>query len=111
MIEKIQWIINPIAHRKKQRLFAEAMYEKNKKVHEQNGFFFIDTLVDNGLPDDLWVCDLCNVQMNVEIHIPVVDNLAMCETCYKTNEKYITPKTMESECTLECCEMEEKYAT
>ena len=111
MIEMIQWIVNPTAHRRKQRLFAEAMYEKNKKVHEQNGFFFIDTLVDSGLPDDLWLCDLCNCEINVDLRIPVVDNLAMCMTCYRKNKGYITPKTMEGDCTLECCEMEEKYAT
>ena len=111
MIEEIVWVLNPVKHREVIRLTSEVNYDANKKAYEEQGFFFIDTLVESGIPDDLWVCDLCNVQMNVEIHIPVVDNLAMCETCYKKNEKYITPKTIEGECTLECCETEEKYAT
>jgi len=110
MIEEIVWIINPIKHRKRLRINAELNYESNKKAHEDNGFFFIDTLVESNIPDDLWICDLCNASIDADNRIPVADNLALCNECFaKWNTKeYIGDKTLEGNCPDVCCEMKEE---
>jgi len=105
MVEEIIWVINPIEHRKKIRLISEANYEKTKKAYEDRGAFFIDVLVDSGLPDDLWVCDLCNDEIAVDSRIPIVDNLALCTKCFAkwNTEEYVNDKTIEGDCPNVCC--------
>ena len=114
MIEEIVWVLNPIKHRQVQRLTAEVNYDDNKRAYEEQGFFFIDTLVENNIPDDLWICDFCNVQIDIEISMPkgivVVDNNALCQECFNKSKKYIDKTTLEGNCPNLCCKQEEKYA-
>jgi len=105
MVEEIVWVLNPIEHRKEVRLESEKQYEEKKSSIEKNGGFFFDVLVDTNIPDDLWVCDLCNDQIAVDRKIPVVDNLALCPECFaKWNTKeYINDKTLEGDCPCVSC--------
>jgi|TARA_A100001201_G_scaffold137980_2_gene128425 hypothetical protein len=114
MIQEIVWVLNPIKHRQVQRLTAEVNYDDTKKAYEEQGFFFIDTLVENNIPDDLWICDFCNVQIDIEISMPkgivVVDNNALCQECFDKSKKYIGKKTLEGNCPNLCCKQKEEYA-
>ena len=53
-------ISNPIRHRANDRAERTAYYEK----YGQDDFVF-DTLTDTNIPDDLWICDFCNVPIEV----------------------------------------------
>lgn len=112
MIEEVVWVLNPVKHRQVIRLTSEVNYDATKKAYEEQGFFFIDTLVDNPIPDDLWVCDFCNIEIDIELPqgIPVVDNNALCHQCYVKSEKYINDKTLEGNCPNLCCKKKEEYA-
>jgi len=62
--EEIDLIIsNPVLHRANDREYAEQMRELTK--NKDNGFIYIDTLLDTGLTDDFWICDMCNDQIIV----------------------------------------------
>tara|TARA_R110000744_G_scaffold57051_1_gene120132 strand:+ start:355 stop:696 length:342 start_codon:yes stop_codon:yes gene_type:complete len=53
-------ITNPILHRQKDRAERTAYYDK----HGKDNVIF-DTLIDTDIPNDLWVCDFCNVSIEV----------------------------------------------
>lgn len=102
-ISSILWINNPIEHRKVDRLNSEYHYAEMKKQHEEAGNFFIDVLVDTPIPDDLWVCDLCNAEIDITISIPVIEGYAMCRQCYTKLEEKITDNTYQEDCSRMCC--------
>ncbi|MBO71658.1 MAG: hypothetical protein CL508_05235 [Actinobacteria bacterium] len=54
-------VSNPVLHRANDREYAEKM----RKQNEDSGVIYIDTLLDTGLTDDFWICDMCNDQINV----------------------------------------------
>ena len=75
-------ISNPMLHRKNDRAERVAYYDK----YGQDDFVF-DTLTDTNIPDDMWICDLCNTPIEVVdkankpkslwIHL----NYALCGNC------------------------------
>ena len=58
-------IPNPITHRQVYTLTQRMSYLKNKMQAEQEGWSFIDTAFDTNIPDNLWICDLCNASLDV----------------------------------------------
>ena len=53
-------ISNPILHRRKDRAKRTAYFDK----YGRDDFVF-DTLIDTNIPDNLWVCDFCNLSIEV----------------------------------------------
>ena len=61
MILKLKLIVtNPLTHRRKEKEERLKFYEDIGGIPEN----VIDTLLDTDIPDDLWLCDVCNVKVH-----------------------------------------------
>lgn len=58
-------ITKPITHRQVYKVEQRLNYLAMKQQSINEGWFFIDTAFETGIADDLWVCDLCNTQIDV----------------------------------------------
>ena len=98
---------NPVLHRAKDRLSREEYYKKNGR----NDVMF-DTLLDTGIGDDDWICDFCNVSIEVGTKdnpqsVLIHGSYALCPSCikeYKT--KYPEEFINQQDC--KCCIDEEE---
>lgn len=115
-LEPNDWVIvnNPIKHR---QIAREAAIEFRKTVTESKGVFYIDTLLDTGLSDELWICDFCNEQIPVYVGdtkelspITIWNNSrALCDSCLKDfKEKWTTDDDETYDCECGCSKSEEE---
>lgn len=115
-LEPNDWVIvqNPIKHRE---IATVAAIEFRKTVAERKGVFYIDTLLDTGLANDLWLCDFCNDIIPVYVEgtkevIPLTiwnNSRALCDSCLKDfKEKWTTDKDETYDCECGCSKTEEE---
>ena len=108
-MESNHWYMvnDPILHRQIARVEAMRFRRENQ---ERGGVFYIDTLLDTGLADDFWLCDMCNEVIPVDKPIPIWNNSrAMCKTCkHDIDTKYATPYDTVQNCECGCSEIEEE---
>jgi len=113
-IEPNDWVVveNPIKHREISVLASIKFREQQSK---RDGVFFIDTLLDTGIPNDLWICDFCNAEIPVQddegktLSVIIWNNSrALCEECLTDFKgKYSTEQDQTYNC--ECgCSREDK---
>ena len=109
MIDSNHWymVTNPVLHRQIARVEAMRFRRENQ---ERGGVFYIDTLLDTGLADDFWICDMCNEVIPIDKPIPIWNNSrAMCKQCRNDiDSKYATPYDTVQNCECGCSEKEEE---
>ena len=111
-LEPNDWVVvkDPIKHRE---IATEVAIEFRKTVAESKGVFYIDTLLDTGITNDLWLCDFCNDKIPVFVEgsdekLPITiwnNSRALCESCLKEfKEKWTTDKDETYNCRCGCSE-------
>lgn len=97
-------VTNPIIHRAKDRLAREEYYKNNKR----DDMVIFDTLVDTGIGDDDWMCDFCNVPMDVgtvdePLGLLIHGSYALCEPCVESSKKKYPEEFIDTQ-VCKCCE-------
>lgn len=109
-LEPNDWVIvqDPIKHRE---IATEVALEFRRTVAEDKGVFYIDTLLDTGIENDLWLCDFCNDRIPVYKEdtkelIPLTiwnNSRALCESCLRVfKEKWSTDEDETYNCRCGC---------
>ena len=111
-LEPNDWVVvkDPIKHRE---IATEVAIEFRKTVAESKGVFYIDTLLDTGITNDLWLCDFCNDKIPVFVEgsdekLPITiwnNSRALCESCLRVfKEKWTTDEDETYNCRCGCSE-------
>lgn len=79
MVVEALLVKDPVQHRVNDRKEREQYYAREFPLGKPSNI--IDTLVDAGLPDDLWICDICNDEMELDNGVMIIENMAMCNDC------------------------------
>ena len=114
-IEPNDWVVvqDPIKHREISVADSIKFREQQSKA---DGVFFIDTLLDTGITNDLWICDFCNDQIPVQdeegkpLSIIIWNNSrALCEKCLtEFKGKWATEQDETYNCECGCSRKDKK---
>ena len=108
MLVNATLVKDPVSHRVNDRKERIDYYAREYPLGKPNNI--IDSLIDSDIPDDLWICDLCNDDMNISFCILIVENMALCPECIqKSIYRYNDWRDIKiNVCSLQCCTQEEE---